>query len=155
MWTTTTARILIPALLLVSALAIGPIVNGQGAQEEEPDQAFLSRMRSEFDRAERRIEYMETTIEQKMRGTNVSPNRIGIDVSGSTSRLSRDPMGNDLQSMQFDLKSLKRKLDKDSERMSEQYRSRDAEEFDRDYWEGYVRRLNYDLDTKERELRRL
>ena len=155
MWTTRTARILIPALLLGTVLAFGPVASGQDAKEEESDQAFLSRIRSEFDRAHRRIDYMDTIIEQKMGGTNVSSNRIGIDVTGSMSQAPRDPMSTDLRSMRLDLKSLKRKLDKDNERMSEQYRERDAGGFDRDYWEAYARRLDHDLDSKERDLRRL
>lgn len=155
MWTTT-ARFLIPALLIGASLTTGPVAYGQGAQKNESDQQFLSRIQSRLDRSQRRVENMERLVRQKMGSTSGVPsNQVGIDMSGTYGQTSRSPMSSDLQSMRLQLRRMEKRIDKDRERMAEQYRSRDAEEFDRDYWEGYARRLERDLDEMERDLRRL
>ena len=155
MWTSNSCRGIVTALLAIAALATSPDSFAQGAQKDESDPQFLSRMQSRLDRAQRRIEDMEKLTRQKMGSTTATSGRLGIEGSGTYNQPSRNPMSSDLQRMRLEFRSLGKKIDKDRERMSEQYRTRGDEEFDRDYWEAYVRRLERDLDEMQRDLYRL
>jgi hypothetical protein len=147
--------VLVPAFFIATALLPDAAAFAQGAQNNETDQQFLSRMQSRLSRSERRVENLEKLTRQKM-GTNTgSRDGIGIETSGTYGTTSRNPMSSDLQRMRLELRSMRKKIGKDTERMGEEFRSRDNEEFDRDYWEGYVRRLERDLDEMDRDLRRL
>ena len=127
----------------------------QGAQDNETDQQFLSRMQSRLNRSEHRVENLEKLARERMGSTSGSRDGIGIETSGNYGSTARNPMSSDLQRMRLELRSLRKKIKRDTERMGEQYRSRDEDEFDRNYWENYVRRLERDLDEMDREMRRL
>jgi hypothetical protein len=146
---------LVPAFFFTSALLPDATAFAQGAQNDETDQQFLSRMQSRLNRSMRRTENLETLTRQKMGTTTGSREGIGVESSGTYGTTARNPMSSDLQRMRLELRSLRKKIDKDSERMGEEFRSRDNEEFDRRYWEGYVQRLERDLDEMDRDLRRL
>lgn len=146
---------LVPALLVASVLLPDAAAFAQGAQNNETDQQFLSRMQSRLNRSERRVENLEKLARERMGSTSGSRDGIGIEASGTYGSTARNPMSSDLQRMRLELRSLRKKIRKDSERMGEDYRSRDSEEFDRSYWEGYVRRLERDLDEMDRDMRRL
>lgn len=146
----TTRTFVLTALLAV--IAAGPAALAQGTQHNESDQEFLTRMQSEFNRLERRIANLQKTVESTMGRSTGTGTSFGIDTSGQDRR-ARDPMDSEMRSMRSKLRSLGSKLDKDRDRMVEGYRTRNEEEFDRGHWEGYVRRLNFDLDEMERDLR--
>ena len=151
--------VLVPAFFIASALLPDAAAFAQGAQNDETDQQFLSRMLSRLSRSERRAEELEKLARQKMGMGSSSGSGMGVGVdigtSGSYDRTTSRPMNSDVQSIRLELRSLRKKIGKDTERMGDEFRSRDNEEFDRDYWEGYVRRLERDLDEMDRDLRRL
>ncbi len=155
MWTSKSLPGVFAGLLAFTAIAASPESLAQGARDDESDQQFLTRIESRMDRAQRRIEDMGKLARQKMGSTTTSSNGIGIGASGTYGQTSSNPTSSDLQRMRLELRSLDKRIDKYRERMSEEYRSRDEEEFDRDYWESYVRRLERDLDEMQRDLYRL
>lgn len=160
-WMTTdtmTSRILSalgPALCALLLLGASPAAPAQGAEKEETDQQFLSRIQTQLKRSQRRIDNIEKIVRQKMGTTSGSSDGIGISSSGGYGGTGRDPMSSDLRRMRLDLRTMRKKVDKDTERMATEYKNRDAEPFDRDYWDGYARRLDRDLREMENELRRL
>lgn len=142
---------------LCAALLLGasPAAMAQGADNDETDQQFLSRIQSQLKRSQRRIDNIERIVRQKMGTTSGSSDGIGIGSSGGYSQTGRDPMSSDLRRMRLDLRTMRKKVDEDIERLATEYRMRDSEPFDRDYWNGYARRLDRDLTEMENDLRRL
>ena len=145
----------LPALLLMIGISVGPAAVAQEAREQETEQQFLSRTQSRFARAERRIDDLERVIRGKMGNTTHTNDGFGFDSGNNPGMTSNDPMSTDLRSMRLELRSLRKRVEKDSEKMADQYRERGTEGFDRDYWDGYVRRLEHKLYEMERDVRRL
>lgn len=154
MWTTKSIGHWIAGFLLAAALGTSTDSNAQGAQENESDQQFLSRIQSRLDRAARRIDELEKLTKEQMGGTSATTDRLGVDAQGGWDQTSTDPSNSDLPRMRLELRSLGRKVERDRERMEERYRDRAEGEFDRDYWEGYVRRLERDLEEMRRKVYR-
>lgn len=141
--------------LAAACFAAGPAALAQDSTREESAQAFLSRMQSELRRIEVWVENMETAVQQKMGMASASGNRIGVNSGGSPSRLGSDPMSSDLRRMRLDLRSMKKDIAKERERMERQYGARDTDGFDRGHWEMVVRRFDSELREMQHDLRRL
>lgn len=68
-------------------------------------------------------------------------------------RRAREGTHPELRSLRLKTRSVKKRIDRERERMAEQYTSRDEVEFDRDHWSSVVRRFERDLTEMERGLR--
>jgi uncharacterized protein Yka (UPF0111/DUF47 family) len=157
-----TAPVLGPGLLALFLLEPGPLALAQEAQNNETDQQFHSRIQSSLKRSKQRTQDIERNMHQRMRMPGGRTDRVDIGgsdriadaSSGSFGQSTRDPMSSDLSRFRAELRTLRSRIDKGSERMTEQYRSRDDGTFDRGHWESYARRIEQELDDMERELRR-
>ena len=144
------------ALLVIAAVVGAPAsALAQNNKSEESDQAFLSRIERELNTLEARADNVERIVRQKMGMSNVSSTRIGATTTTRPGRTATNPLDGDLRGMQLKLRSMKKKIVKESERMGDQYKSRDEVEFDRGHWEIVVRRFELELIEMERDLRRL
>lgn len=152
----TSLRHLAVLALSAAGLVAGSAAIAQDSSKEESAEAFLSRMQSEMRRMESWVQNLDTAVQKKMGMASASGNRIGVNNSGvSSSRLGNDPMSSDLRRMRLDLRSLKKEIAEEKDRMERQYGTRDAEGFDRNHWEVVVRRMDAELREMQRDLRRL
>ena len=142
-------------LLLGAAVLIGGAAMAQDKEAEESDQAFLSRMEREMNTLQARADNVERWVRQKMGMSNATGYRAGVSASASPGRTATNPMDSELRRMRLELRSIKKEIDKERERMGEQYKSRDQVEFDRAHWNVVVRRFEVELIEMERDLRRL
>lgn len=142
------------ALVLATSLVAALPVLGQDAEDEESDQEFLSRIQDRLDRIEYRIDDVDMLVEQRMGSTAVTSNRIGASATNTPGRMSSDPTSSEFRRMRLELRSMKKKVSKERERMMDQYNARGDGEFDRGHWDIIARRFEKDLDDMVRELRR-
>ncbi|MBT8081423.1 MAG: hypothetical protein KJO56_03265 [Gammaproteobacteria bacterium] len=115
-------------LLALFAVLLAPVASlAQQGQKGESDEAFMSRMERQLNALASRAENLD--------------------------RRAREGTHPDLRSLRLKTRSVKKRIDKERERMAEQYRSRDEVEFDRDQWGSVVRRFERELTQMERGLR--
>lgn len=114
--------------LALAAVLLAPVAAlAQGAQKGESDEAFMSRMERQMNTLAARAENLD--------------------------RIAREGTFNELRSMRLKARSVKKRIDRERERMAEQYRTRDEVGFDRDHWGAVVRRFEMELTKMERDLR--
>jgi hypothetical protein len=142
-------------LLLGTAVLISGAAVAQEKKAEESDQAFLSRMERELNMLQARADNVERWVRQKMGMSNATGYRAGVSATATPGRTATNPMDSELRRMRLELRSMKKKIDRERERMGEQYKSRDQVEFDRAHWNVVVRRFEVELIEMERDLRRL
>ena len=112
-------------LLALASASLGPAAL---AQQEESDEAFMSR-------TERQMNNLASRAEQ-------------LD------RMVRESTFQEHRRMRLQVRSMKKRIDQEREEMAEQFISRDEVGFDRDHWASVVRRLELELTRAERDLRR-
>ena len=152
MSTVNTRTALLPALLAVIGISLAPAAIAQDAQPEESDQQFVKRMHSEFDQLDRRVANLRRFVDDNMGRSGSPGTSFGVGMSGQDRR-GVDPMDSEMRRMRSKLRSLASAMEKDRARMVERYRDRSKEEFDRGYWESYMRRHKFDLNEMERDFR--
>ena len=97
------------------------------AQQGESDEAFMSRMEREMNTLASRADRLE--------------------------QMAREGTHSQARSMRLKTRSLRKRIEKEQERMAEQYLSRDETGFDRGKWNAVVRRLDLEITQMERTLR--
>ena len=97
------------------------------SQQGESDEAFMSRMEREMNTLASRAERLET--------------------------MAREGTHSQARNMRLKTRSLKRRIEKERERMVEQFTSRGDDEFDRGQWSAVARRFDLELTQMERTLR--
>ncbi len=99
----------------------------QQAQKGESDEAFMSRMEREMNTLATRADRLD--------------------------QMAREGTHNQARNMRLKTRSLKKRIEKERERMAEQYLSRDEVEFDRGKWNAVARRFDLEITQMERTLR--
>ena len=115
-------------LLALAAVLLAPVAAlAQQGPKGESDEAFMSRMERQMNTLASRAENLDRMVQE----STFSEHRR----------------------MRLKVRSMKKRIDKESARMAEQYISRDEVEFDRDQWASVVRRLDLEITQAERDLR--
>lgn len=116
---------LFAALIFLVAAPVAALA--QQGQKGESDEAFMSRMERQMSSLASRADNLDRMVQE----STFSEHRR----------------------MRLKIRSMKKRIDKESARMAEQYVSRDEVEFDRDRWASVVRRLDLEITQAERDLR--
>jgi BMFP domain-containing protein YqiC len=117
------------ALLALAAVLWAPGTGlAQQGPKNESDEEFMSRMERELNTLASRAENLD--------------------------QIAREGTFDEQRNMRLKTRSLKKRIEKEHERMVEQYRTRDEEGFDRDRWGSVVRRFEMEITRMERDLRR-
>ena len=117
----------IPFAVLL-ALFLTPVAAlAQQSQQGESDEAFMSRIEREMNTLASRADRLE--------------------------QMAREGTHSQARSMRLKTRSLRKRIEKEQERMAEQYLSRDEVGFDRGQWNAVVRRFDLEITQMERTLR--
>ncbi len=112
-------------LLALASAALGPAAL---AQQEESDEAFMSRTERQMNNLASRAEQLDSMV--------------------------RESTFEEHRRMRLKVRSIKKRIDKERAEMAEQFIARDEGGFDRDHWTSVVRRLEQEFTRMERDLRR-
>ena len=100
-------------LLLGAAVLICGAAMAQDKEAEESDQAFLSRMEREMNTLKGRADNVERWVRQKMGMSNATGYRAGVSATATPGRTATNPMDSELRRMRLELRSMKKKIDKE------------------------------------------
>jgi hypothetical protein len=115
-------------LLALAGVVLAPVAALAQQRQNESDEEFMSRMERQMNTLASRAENLD--------------------------QMAREGTRTEHRSMRLKTRSLKKRINKEHERMVEQYRTRDEAGFDRDHWGAVVRRLEVEITEMERNLRR-
>jgi predicted transcriptional regulator len=147
----TAAIFSLPGLLVALALAIPTLAQGQGAQHNETDIAFVNRMTTRLQRAEKRAERLDEAIKQMSRQASQNE-MMGQDRYGSQSRTSNQ-QGN-YRRAGTKVRSSRKKAEEEREKLVELQRSgASISPSERERIETTVSRIEREVSDMEHDVR--